>query len=185
MLIRSALLGDLNGCLALDANSQTDHVWQMGKRSTLAGVIDINFREIRLPRIMRVTYPRSPDLLADEWSKRLQVLVAEKDGRVCGYSALMKAPAPGAVWLTDLVVGLPERRTGVGSGLLLESMRWSAASGFDRIFAELQSKNYPAVSLLKKFGFSFSGYSDSYFPDQDIALFFVGDCRAPGKESGS
>ena len=93
--IRPAVSTDIPGLTELDHNYSTDHVWQMGKRSSLAGVIDINFREIRLPRIMRVTYPRSPDLLADEWLKRLQVLVAETDGQVCGYSALMKAPAPG------------------------------------------------------------------------------------------
>jgi RimJ/RimL family protein N-acetyltransferase len=36
----------------------------------------------------------------------------------------------------------------------------------------MQSKNYPAIALARKLGFSYSGYSDRYYADQDIALFF-------------
>jgi len=38
---------------------------------------------------------------------------------------------------------------------------------------EMQSKNYPAISLARKMGFVFSGYSDRYYPDREIALFFT------------
>ncbi|MBN1264121.1 MAG: GNAT family N-acetyltransferase [Anaerolineales bacterium] len=180
--IHQAISSDIPALMQLDHNYSTDHVWQMGMRQNLEGVIDIHFREIKLPRIMQVTYPRNPELLADEWVRRLLLLTAEENGYKCGYAAVIEAPAPGSVWLTDLVVDLRRRREGVGTQLLKSVLSWSALEGYSRLFAEVQSKNYPAISLFKKFGFQFSGYCDAYFPDQDIALLFVGDCGISGKE---
>ena len=34
-------------------------------------------------------------------------------------------------------------------------------------------KNYPAICLAQRTGFRYAGYSDLYYPDQDIALFFA------------
>jgi ribosomal protein S18 acetylase RimI-like enzyme len=45
------------------------------------------------------------------------------------------------------------------------------------MFLDMQSKNYPAIRLAQKMGFVFSGYSDHYYPNQDIALFFSLDVR--------
>jgi RimJ/RimL family protein N-acetyltransferase len=36
----------------------------------------------------------------------------------------------------------------------------------------MQSKNHPAIAMARKLGFSYAGYSDRYYVDQDIALFF-------------
>jgi ribosomal protein S18 acetylase RimI-like enzyme len=182
VLIRSAVSSDINRLMALDHHYSTDHVWQMGVRTDHEGVTEVSFRETRLPRVMRVTYPRRADKLADEWVNRLQILVAEVDETLCGYSAVIQAPAQRGIWLTDLVVGLPYRREGVGSNLLRKTLVWSGQEGFTRLFAEVQSKNYPAISLFKKFGFAFSGYCDSFFPDQDIALLFVGECGIQNRE---
>jgi ribosomal protein S18 acetylase RimI-like enzyme len=54
---------------------------------------------------------------------------------------------------------------------------WARARGFVRLFIEMQSKNYPAIMLARKLGFVFSGYSDHYYPDEDISLFFSIDLR--------
>ena len=43
----------------------------------------------------------------------------------------------------------------------------------NQLFLEMQSKNYPAICLARKNGFAFSGYSDRYYSDQDIVLFFT------------
>jgi hypothetical protein len=75
MLIRSALLSDLNACLALDANSQTDYVWQMDARQEGDGRT-IHFHPVRLPRVMRVAYPRPRDDLLSCWEAGAMVLVA-------------------------------------------------------------------------------------------------------------
>ena len=63
MLIRPATLADLNTCLALEADSQTDHVWQMDQRRENEGLA-VRFQTVRLPRVMRVAYPRPRD---DRW----------------------------------------------------------------------------------------------------------------------
>jgi hypothetical protein len=42
-----------------------------------------------------------------------------------------------------------------------------------QLFLEMQSKNIPAIRLATKMGSVFSGYSDRYYPNQDIALFFA------------
>jgi len=36
----------------------------------------------------------------------------------------------------------------------------------------MQSKNNPAIRMANKLGFSFCGFRDHYFPNQDLALFF-------------
>ena len=41
----------------------------------------------------------------------------------------------------------------------------------------MQSKNNPAIRLAQKMGFAFAGYSDRYYRDQDIALFFCLELR--------
>ena len=38
---------------------------------------------------------------------------------------------------------------------------------------EMQSKNYPGISMANKLGYEFCGYSDRYYTNQDIALFFA------------
>jgi ribosomal protein S18 acetylase RimI-like enzyme len=169
--IRNAISSDIPALMGFDHGFSTDHVWQMGFRGQGDG-IEVQFQEVRLPRPMRVTYPRFPELLADEWSHRLVVLVAEGDSGLVGDASLVEAPAPGAVWLTDVVVDLRHRRQGTGSALVLAGCGWAKERGYKAVFMEMQTKNFPAIRLAKKLGFAFSGYSDNYYPDQDIALFF-------------
>jgi len=180
--IRPSISSDIPALMQLDHNYSTNHVWQMGVRKNLEGVIEIHFREIKLPRVMQVMYPRDPLRLADEWVRRLLLLTAEENGYKCGYAAVIESPSPGSVWLTDLVVDLRQRRKGIGTQMLKSILSWSSLEGYGRLFAEVQSKNYPAISLFRKFGFQFSGYSDAYFPDQDIALLFAGETGISVKE---
>jgi len=73
--IRPAVSSDIPGLLALEHNYSTDHVWQMGYHP-LGEEVNIAFREVRLPRPMRVIYPRSQESLADEWTQAAILLVA-------------------------------------------------------------------------------------------------------------
>jgi ribosomal protein S18 acetylase RimI-like enzyme len=169
--IRTAISSDIPTLMGFDHGFSTDHVWQMGFHGQGDG-IEIQFQEVRLPRPMRVTYPRSPENLADEWSHRLAVFAAEGEPGLMGYACLAEAPAPGIVWMTDVVVDLRHRRQGIGSALVRGACRWAKERGYDAIFMEMQTKNFPAIGMAKKLGLGFSGYSDNYYPDQDIALFF-------------
>lgn len=170
--VRPAVSNDIPELIELDHGYSTDHVWQMGHRDENS-TVSVEFQQVRLPRPMRVRYPREPGRLKEEWTAKSVVLVSELEEERTGYLVLSAGPAPGALWITDLVVDLRFRRQGHGSGLLQAAGAWSAERGFHRLFLEMQSKNFPAIRLAKKLGYVFAGYSDRYYPDGDIALFFV------------
>jgi len=172
--IRTAISSDIPELIAFDHNYSTDHVWQMEFRSR-PDEVAATFREVRLPRAMRVVYPRDPQRLADEWTRRSVILVAEHAEIRRGYLGLVESTAEGAAWSTDLVVGLPHRRQGVATRLVGAAWDWCRQRGYRRLFLEMQSKNFPAIQLARKLGFVFAGYSDRYYPSEDIALFFVLD----------
>jgi ribosomal-protein-alanine N-acetyltransferase len=170
-VIRPAVSADIPRLIELDHSYNTDHVWQMALQPGTAGV-EVAFREVRLPRPMHVLYPRRVERLADEWTDRSHVSVGEVDGRVAAYLALAPAPAPDALWVTDLAVEPAFRRQGLGIRLLGEAIGWGRANDQARLFLEMQSKNFPAIQLARKLGFVFSGYSDFFYPNEDISLFF-------------
>ncbi len=182
MLIRSAVLSDLNACLALDANSQTDRVWQMDAREEGEGRV-IRFHTVRLPRVMRVAYPRQRDDILDVWQAGSTVLVAsdrradpagDQDDlpRVFGYCQLDSAPWQRVGWISHLIVDRPHRRRGIGSAMITAAKAWAAQQGLKRMMVAVQTKNYPGVSFCEKQGFVFCGFNDHYFVNRDIALFF-------------
>lgn len=171
MEVRPARSGDLKECLALDHSYTTDHVWQMEAREE-NGILMVSFRLVRLPREMHVEYPcRGEDLLAG-WRRCDDLLVAVDGGRVCGYVALTVQPKHGIVRTSDLVVDRAERRRGIGTALLRAAIRWGRERGLIRLMVEVQTKNYPATRFCQSRGLAFCGYSDHYWPSQDIALFF-------------
>jgi len=169
--LRQAISGDIPDLMAFDHDYSTDHVWQMAL-NTGSDEIGIVFRQVRLPRPMRVRYPRPAERLSDEWTRKAALLVAEGDGERLGYLALAQAPAHQAGWISDLVVSSRHRRQGIATALIGTARAWCRERGAESLFLEMQSKNFPAINLARKLGFSFAGYSDQYFPEQDIALFF-------------
>jgi GNAT superfamily N-acetyltransferase len=188
MLIRSAVLGDLNACLALDANSQTDHVWQMDARQDGEGRT-IHFHPVRLPRVMRVAYPRPRDDLLSCWETGAMVLVAtdrraeesvpareapeaEDVARIFGYCQLDPAPWQQAVWISHLIVDRPFRRHGIGTAMITAAKRWATQQGLKWLMCGVQTKNYPGISFCEKQGLSFCGFNDRFFVNRDIAVFF-------------
>jgi ribosomal protein S18 acetylase RimI-like enzyme len=190
MLIRPANLLDLNACLALNADSQTDHVWQMEQRSENHGRIFIRFQPVRLPRVMYVTYPRQRDDLVSCWKNDAMVLVATDkpagepvdDGqdvdqvdlpRVFGYCQLDAQPWQRAGWITHLVIDRPFRRHGIGTALLKAGRAWGRSQKLKSLVVAVQTKNYPAISFCEKHKFTFCGFNDHYFVNRDIALFFT------------
>lgn len=170
--VRPATEDDYERLLDLDHGFATEYVWQMelGQGSPRMGA---QFRETRLPRPMQVNYPRSRDRLQAEWKQRTALLLGESEDKIVGYASLSAGLAPGAIWLTDLVVDVPFRRKGVGSKLISAAQTWAREHGQERLVLEMQSKNYPAIKLAQKLAFEFSGYNDKYYENQDIALFFA------------
>lgn len=170
--IRPAISSDVPTLSGMDHGYSTDHVWQMGYHPQ-GEEVNVAFREVRLPRPMRVAYPRDPARLSDEWTRAAALLVAETAHGLLGYLNLALGPAPESAWVIDLVIDLPHRRQGVATGLLGVARRWCLDQGIMRMVLEMQSKNYPCIRLARKLGFAFAGYHDRYYPNEDIALFFA------------
>jgi ribosomal protein S18 acetylase RimI-like enzyme len=169
--IRPANEADIPMMIALDHNYSSDYAWQM-EIQVEESQVGISFREIRLPRSVRVEYPRPPASLAKDWSQRSGLIVSLMNGEVVGYISINLNIAPATAWVTDLVVLRRLRRQGIGSALVLAGQEWGLHHGARRIILEMQPKNYPAIHLASKLGFDFCGYNDRYYANHDIGLFF-------------
>jgi ribosomal protein S18 acetylase RimI-like enzyme len=169
--IRPAVATDISRMMGFDHTVTSDHVWQLDLRKE-SGQVQANFRDVRLPRSITVTYPRDPFALADDWSNRSAVLVASAEDLVIGYVCILEQNHATTAWVTDLVVNPDSRRQGVGSGLVQAAQDWAVSQGDRDIFLEMSSKNKPAINLAIKLGFEFCGYNDHYYVTQDVALFF-------------
>ena len=169
--IRPASASDISRLMAIDHSCLSDYVWQLELRREASQVI-ANFREVRLPRSIKVSYPRNPASLADEWMRRDVVLVALHDGTPIGYICATAEQASAVAWVTDLAVSLEQRRKGAGSALVTAVQNWAQERGTRRLILEMQSKNQAYIRLAQKFGYEFCGYNDQYYLTQDVALFF-------------
>jgi ribosomal protein S18 acetylase RimI-like enzyme len=183
MRIRPAELEDLEGCLNLDHSYLTDHVWQMDVQEGKLRVT-VNFRTVRLPRPVHVKYPRDRDALAAEWHRRDCFLIATTEGTqgqetrpIAGYLTMGEQDWHKTGWVSNLVVAPEHRRKGIAGQLLRMGKEWARGAGLQRLLVETQTKNHPALCFLDKQGFSFCGYNDRYYANQDIALFFSLDLR--------
>src|SRR5512143_4066990 len=123
-IIRSATAADLSHCRSFDPSFETEHVWQMDSR-VQDGQINVSFRTVRLPRPMKVSYPRDVKQLNAGWDACDAMLVADDNRAVVGYAALAKRGAQSTAWVQDLIVTKTARRQGVGSALLAGVARWA------------------------------------------------------------
>lgn len=174
--IRPAITTDIPTLMAIDHTYSSDYVWQM-EIQTEEKSIGVNLREIRLPRSVRVEYPRPTHSLADDWTRRSGLLVSVLDSEVVGYISLMLDIAPITTWVTDLAVIRRVRRQGIGSALVLAAQEWGEQHNTRRIVLELQPKNHSAILMAQKLGFTFCGYNDRFYANHDIGLFFAKSLR--------
>ncbi len=170
--IRHAVVTDIPKLLELEHSFLTSYVWQMD-RSFEKGQWLINFREVRLPRQIKVDYPVPSDILGSELTQRSGLLVASINNEPVGYVGIKAAPVTGTAWVMDLVVKYDMRRKGIASALVLAAQDWASSRNLLRMILEMQSKNFPAIHLALKMGFEFCGYNDQYYVTRDIALFFA------------
>jgi ribosomal protein S18 acetylase RimI-like enzyme len=172
MLIRPATSGDLAACLALDESYTTNHVWQIEARSD-EEAITVSFRPIRLPRPLTVQPADVEARRQEAWPRCHCVLVAVDGTEVQGVLTIMARSWPRTGWIEDLVVVPAHRRQGVGRALLGEARRWAQRQGLSALLAQASTQNYPAIRFYQECGFTFCGFHEYYYPNRDIALFFV------------
>ena len=169
--VRPAIASDIPYLMEFDHSYSTEFVWQM-EIQLEPDRIGVAFRKTRLPRLVRQEYPLDPQRLADEWTQRSAVLVAIHESVPVGYATLMMGLVPDSALVADLAVVRRLRRQGIGTALVLAAQDWAMHHRGCQILLVMQSKNYPAICLAQKMGYDFCGYSDRYYPNADIALFF-------------
>jgi ribosomal protein S18 acetylase RimI-like enzyme len=169
--IRNTISTDVARLSALDHTIQTEYVWQLDLRRE-PGQVDAIFREVRLPRPVRVEHPRPAAELADIWHLS-PMFSAMHDNEAIGYIRFTDQVVPHAVWITDVVVAREMRMNGIARKLIAAVQTWGAQKGLRRAMIESQSKNYPAIRMFHKLGFEFCGYNDIYYATRDVALFFT------------
>ncbi len=169
--IRPATAADIPYLSQIDASYTTEGLWRPDMPPG-DGLIGVQFREIRLPRSVRVAYPRSLKPLWESWPHLDALLVAVLDGQVAGFITLLRLPGTQNGRGSDLVVAPNYRRQGIGSALVLAGLQWAQAVHCSILTLEMQPRNLPAIRLAQKLGFVFSGYHEHYYAPQESALFF-------------
>jgi GNAT superfamily N-acetyltransferase len=174
--IRQAISTDIPEMVALNHSCETTHVFQLDH---LAGEdqFEVLLREVRLPRNLRLKYPRNPGDLMENWTQFSLVLLARSGDRLLGYLTLLEDPGTASARVKDVVV-LPEvRRKGVATALIQAAQKWVSARGFSRFILEVPGKNKPGVELARKLKMKFSGYCDGYYHNLEMVLFFIMSSR--------
>ena len=110
--------------------------------------------------------------LTEDWQQRAALLTATFEKQPVGYVSIRTNIVPDTAWIDDLTVLRRMRRQGIGTALILSAQNWANQHTYRRMIVEMQSKNYPAICLVQKLGYDFSGYHERYFGNLDIALFF-------------
>jgi len=169
--IRSANQNDVETLSAFEHGYYSEYVWQMSLDVNIEST-QVAFKRRHLPRRVLVPYPRDRNTIFENFKDAEAFLLAEHAGRPVGYLKIETQKEANVARVSDLVISAPMRRQGIASGLLFAVMDLLAHRRLSTIILEMQSKNNPAIRMANKLGFSFCGFRDHYFPNQDLALFF-------------
>ncbi len=175
MELRPAELEDLPECAALPTAVSSSHVWQLTlSRDPSASLATSEFamtlRCLRLPRQIVVEPPGEP--LEAIWERAVAVFVAADESLLRGFIVLTAAEERPAATVARLVVTPELRRHGLGTTLLRAAARWAAAEGLTGLTAHCSARNHPAVAFYTRSGFTFTGYSEAYYPRGEVTLFW-------------
>lgn len=178
LLIRDGIESDIAACLELDHHYNTEYVWKMSIHEDI-GQWEIAFKKERLPRPMEAVVLSNQKRLQLALSPEECFLVAiqRETSEILGYLTMRNDSIYRMALIQDLVVSRPLRRQHIGGRLIKVARQWAKERELMRLTIEVQTKNYPGIAFCRQLGFSFSGYNDQYFPNQDIAIFFSQSLR--------
>lgn len=169
--IRPVTQNDIEALSKFEHGYYTENVWQMSLDVTIE-TTQVAFKRRHLPRRVLVPYPRNREAIFNHFGDAEAFLLAEHAGHPVGYLNIESQKDTKIARVSDLVVSSSMRRQGIASGLLFASMNFLTHRGLSTLVLEMQSKNDPAIKMAAKLGFSFCGFRDHYFPNNDLALFF-------------
>jgi GNAT superfamily N-acetyltransferase len=171
VLVRIARDDDWESCLGIDLSYETDASWQMDTRQE-GGEWRMSFREIHLPRTLRIQPPPPDESSLKAWQRRDAFWVAIEHRKISGYLGLDVDQARRQAQITDLVVAPEERRHGMATALLARATEWCLRQHVNQLVLVSSLKAYPAIAFALKQRFVFCGFQDAYWPGQEVALFF-------------
>jgi GNAT superfamily N-acetyltransferase len=171
VLVRIARDDDWQACLDIDLSYETDTAWQMDNRQE-DGEWRVSFREIRLPRTLRIQPPAPDETSLKTWQHRDAFWVAIEHRKISGYLGLDVDSARHQAQITDLVVAPEDRRQGMATALLARATEWCLRQHINQLILVSSLKAYPAIAFAMKHRFGFCGFQDAYWPGQEVALFF-------------
>ncbi len=169
MLVRTVRDEDWEACLEVDATYETNTAWQMEEHIS-SGEWRVTFREIRLPRTLRIRPTTPPEDLLSDWQRRDQFWVAVERRQVIGYLGLDIDQDRHQARVTELVVTPEHRRKGVASELLEHAQVWCLRHRIHQLVLVCSLKAQPGLAFALSHGFSFCGFQDGYWPGQEMAL---------------
>lgn len=178
VLIRDGVSSDIPACLALDHSYETEYVWQM-RLNEEGDQHQVIFQTERLPRVLETTWPVDENRLILALPPEQCFLVVEnrETHDLLGYLTMRHDPVYRMAYLHDLVISQPYRRRRIGTRLLNIARHWAKHRQLERLTAQLQTQNYPAILFCQHSGLTFCGFNDHYFPNRDIAIFFTEPLR--------
>ena len=153
---QTALLVDVNHCCQIDMSYSTDYVWQMRSQESERAT-DIHFDTVRLPRPMRVEYPRTAEELVAHWQEKGCFLVIKGKDGIVGFIDGLPQPWLNTLWISNLVVAPKFRQQGIGSQLLQAAHEWAIHRQLGQLSLEIQTKNIRPSPLPKNTAFTSVG----------------------------
>ena len=169
--VRQAVASDIKRISTLDVSNTTDYVWQMDLREEETQ-IKVVFQRTRLPRSIELDFQYSKDDLEKKLIMHSLILVAESSDNLRGFLIIDKDTTQNAAVITDIAVERTMRRRGIAKAMLVTTKEWAMRAGLHRLIIVTQPRNYPAICFCRRNGYAYCGYNDSYYLNQDIAVFF-------------
>ena len=176
--IRRPTLHDLNDCVRLDSSYTTQRVWQMSL-DVEAHDIQSNFHLIYLPRPVTFTIAPVTENLLQCWQRgdcllaaRMQRPETTQDALVgsalVGFIHLLPDPQTRSGRIVHHAIAPDHRRRGIGGRLLQAAIRWAREHNLHSATVEVPTKNHPAISFYMEQGFTFTGFHERTYGDQEI-----------------
>lgn len=169
MVVRKAMLEDLKKCMKIDGALKTDKIFKLSKLKEHDKYhIQLEVEDLR--DALDLPFQHHPDRL-NETFKDGEIIVADDNGKIVGYSEMRLAKWNRSCWVINIVIDSAYRRQGLGSQIM-ERIKLSAREfGMRTVMFDATMSNYPAYRFYLKNGFRLCGLNDSYYPDDAPALF--------------